>query len=202
MTDEGPKPSDIKRPCEFNDPIKIGKRARGAIVAAAGRQRDAQLKLLDGLGQKYAWRRDVHARAKFLQDLQDGAGDAMGHQSRRRCDVEQAGGGSVWSGLMNLFGNVEQLFIRETDHRPAHEGTERKPVARIRQRAQQRQDVLGLLLQEERLAGLRRDGKPERLQCAFVAPEFGAGWSEKCDVARLEEAAVCQCARLRFRWRR
>ena len=29
---------------------------------------------------------------------------------------------------MDLFGNVEQLFVRETDHRSAHEGTERKPV--------------------------------------------------------------------------
>jgi hypothetical protein len=35
---------------------------------------------------------------------------------------------------MDLFGNVEQLFVREADHRSAHEGSKCKPVARIRAR--------------------------------------------------------------------
>jgi hypothetical protein len=48
-------------------------------------------------------------RAQFLQG-KDGAGDAMGYQGRVVMSNRPVGG--LGAGLMDLFGNVEQLFVR------------------------------------------------------------------------------------------
>lgn len=63
-------------------------------------------------------------------------------------------------------------------------------AGRANPRARQRKDVLRLLLQKERLAGLRRNGRPARFQCAFVAPQVGAR-SGISPIARRPRSPVC-----------
>lgn len=59
-------------------------------------------------------------------------------------------------------------------------------AGRANPRARQRKDVLRLLLQKERLAGLRRNGRP----ALPVRVRSARGWSQEWDITHREEAAV------------
>ena len=82
--------------------------------------------------------------------------------------------------------NIEELLLRESDKRPAHESTERERVAGIGQRAGKRQQILKFLPAEQTFASLRGDRQISPFKGSFITPELGPSWREKRDIRRHE----------------
>src|ERR1039458_1088007 len=82
------------------------------------------------------------------------------------------------------FGDVEEFGFGEANQGTAKQRTECERIARVRDRAGYRNEILNLLSPEEAFSGLRRNRDSALFECFLEPPQVGANRREQRDVTK------------------